>query len=335
MKNVLITGHNGYIGPHMIDVLRSNGGFNIFGCDINLFSDVAWRELPIPDVEWIKDFRELTEKDLAQIDTVVHLAAISNDPMGELNPDITLNINGKGTVEFAKLCKAAGVKKFLMSSSCSIYGKSEKMNMVETDNTDPLTTYAKSKIHVEEHLYNLGSGDFCVRFLRNSTAYGDSPNLRIDLVVNNFLACAVARNELRIMSDGTPWRPLIHCRDIANAFALFIDAPNDLINKQVVNIGANDQNFQVSDVAKIAQDIFPGCILNFTGEAVNDSRDYKVNFDKFTKMFPDFSFEYNLKTGMKELAARLVDFNFSAQDFDGEQFVRLKIIAKKLDLIAA
>lgn len=333
MKNVLITGHNGYIGPHMIDVLRNIGGFNIFGCDINLFSDVAWRELPVPDVEWIKDFRDLTKKDLSQIDTVVHLAAISNDPMGELDPNITLNINAKGTVEFAKLCKAAGVKKFLMSSSCSIYGKSDKIDMVETDITDPLTTYAKSKIYVEEHLYNIGSSDFCVSFLRNSTAYGDSPNLRIDLVVNNFLACAVARNELRIMSDGTPWRPLIHCRDIANAFAIFIDASHDLINQQVVNIGANDQNFQVSDVAEIAQEIFPDCSINFTGEAVNDSRDYKVNFDKFNKMFPDFSFEYSLKTGMKELAAKLVDFNFSAQDFDGEQFVRLKTIAKKLDFI--
>ena len=334
MKNVLITGHNGYIGPHMIEVLRNKGGFNIFGCDINLFSDAAWRELPVPDVEWIMDFRDLTEQDLAQIDTVVHLAAISNDPMGELNPEITLNINAKGSVEFANRCKKAGVRKFLMSSSCSIYGKSDKMDMIETDDTEPLTTYAKSKIYVEEHLYNLGSDDFCVSFLRNSTAYGDSPNLRIDLVVNNFLACAVARNELRIMSDGTPWRPLIHCRDIANAFSLFVDAPYDLINKQVVNIGANDQNFQVSDVADIAQVLFPGCTIKFTGEAVNDSRDYKVNFDKFYEMFPNFSLEYSLETGMKELASRLIDFDFSEQDFDGDQFVRLKMIAKKLELIS-
>ena len=205
--------------------------------------------------------------------------------------------------------------------------------MVETDNTEPLTTYAKSKIFVEEKVNKLASNDFCVSFLRNSTAYGDSENLRIDLVVNNFLACAVARNELQIMSDGTPWRPFIHCRDIANAFMLFVEASAGMINQQVVNIGANNQNFQVSDVANVAQEIFPGCNINFTGEAVNDSRDYKVNFDKLTKMFPHFKLEYTLETGMIELAQKLIDFKFSDNDFNGDQFVRLKAITKKLELL--
>lgn len=322
----------GYIGPHMIEILKKKGNFKVFGCDIGLFRDVAWRKLTKPDVEWVKDFRELTTEDLKEIDTVIHLAAISNDPMGELDPNITTNINATGTVDFAQTCKNAGVNKFLMSSSCSIYGKSDKMDMIETDFTEPLTTYAKSKIFVEENLNKIASKDFCVSFLRNSTAYGDSENLRIDLVVNNFLACAVARNELQIMSDGTPWRPFIHCRDIANAFMLFVEAPSDLINKQVVNIGSNDQNYQVSDVANIAQELFPGCKINFTGEAVNDSRDYKVNFDKFTKIFPDFKFEYTLSVGMRELAQKLIEFKFSDDDFNGDQFVRLKVVAKKLEL---
>jgi nucleoside-diphosphate-sugar epimerase len=322
----------GYIGPHMIEILKKKGNFKVFGCDIGLFRDVAWRKLTKPDVEWVKDFRELTTEDLKEIDTVIHLAAISNDPMGELDPNITTNINATGTVDFAQTCKDAGVNKFLMSSSCSIYGKSDKKDMIETDFTEPLTTYAKSKIFVEENLNKIASKDFCVSFLRNSTAYGDSENLRIDLVVNNFLACAVARNELQIMSDGTPWRPFIHCRDIANAFMLFVEAPSDLINKQVVNIGSNDQNFQVSDVANIAQELFPGCKINFTGEAVNDSRDYKVNFDKFTKIFPDFKFEYTLSVGMRELAQKLIEFKFSDDDFNGDQFVRLKVVAKKLEL---
>ena len=323
----------GYIGPHMVEILQKKGNYKVFGCDIGLFSDVAWRTLTKPDIEWVKDFRDLTKEDLKEIHTVIHLAAISNDPMGELDPNITTNINAIGTVDFAKLCKEAGVDKFLMSSSCSIYGKSEKMDMVETDNTEPLTTYAKSKIFVEEKVNKLASNDFCVSFLRNSTAYGDSENLRIDLVVNNFLACAVARNELQIMSDGTPWRPFIHCRDIANAFMLFVEASAGMINQQVVNIGANNQNFQVSDVANVAQEIFPGCNINFTGEAVNDSRDYKVNFDKLTKMFPHFKLEYTLETGMIELAQKLIDFKFSDNDFNGDQFVRLKAITKKLELL--
>ena len=334
MKNILITGHNGYIGPHMIEILKKAGGYKIFGCDVNLFKDVAWRDLPSVDEDFDKDFRSLSEKELSKIDTVIHLAAISNDPMGELDENITLNINAYGTVDFAEKCKRAGVKRFLMSSSCSIYGKSGKADMVETDPTEPLTTYAKSKIYVEHHVAHLASDEFCVSFLRNSTAYGDSHNLRIDLVVNNFLACAVARNEIRIMSDGTPWRPLIHCRDIANVFKIFVDAPIELINGEIVNIGANDQNFQVRDVATLAQEIFPKCKIIFTGEAVNDSRDYKVSFNKLNEMFPEFEFEYNLRSGMIELADSLKAYNFTDIDFGGEQFVRLKTIRKKLGLIS-
>ncbi len=333
MKNVLVTGHKGYIGPHLINILKKSNEYKIFGCDIGLFSDVAWRTLPNVDIEFNKDFRDLTELELSQIDTVVHLAAISNDPMGDLDENITLNINAYGTEEFAEKCKKAGVKRFLMSSSCSIYGKSDKENMVETDETEPLTTYAKSKIYVEEKVSKMSSDNFCVSFLRNSTAYGDSDNLRIDLVVNNFLSCAIAKNEIQIMSDGTPWRPLIHCKDIANAFKLFIDAPSNLINNQIVNIGSNNENFQVKDVADIAKKLFPDCDITYTGEAVNDSRDYKVNFNKFKNMFPDFNFEYNLLSGMEELAKRLIDYSFSQDDFDGDQFIRLKTISKKLDLI--
>ena len=334
MKNILITGHKGYIGPHLVDILRKNENYKVYGCDIGLFEEVAWKKLPEVDIEFKKDFRNLTIEDLSEIDTVVHLAAISNDPMGDLDENITLGINATGTVNFAKTCKDAGVKKFLMSSSCSIYGKSEKENMIETDDTEPLTAYAKSKIFVEENVGKLSSDNFCVSFLRNSTAYGDSNNLRIDLVVNNFLACAIAKNEVRIMSDGSPWRPLIHCRDIANVFKLFIDSHSHHINNQVVNIGSNDQNFQVKDVAEITKEIFPECKIIFTGEAVNDSRDYKVNFDKFNKMFPEFKFEFDLRKGMIELSNSLKSYGFSASDFDGDQFIRLKIIEKKLHLIS-
>jgi nucleoside-diphosphate-sugar epimerase len=334
MKNILITGHNGYIGPHMIEVLRKKNKYQIYGCDINFYKDSAWRALPSPDISYNTDFRNLTLEELSKIHTVIHLAAISNDPMGELDPEITLNINAKGTIDFAKKCKLAGVSRFLMSSSCSIYGKSDIENMSETDLTEPLTTYAKSKIYAENEMLMLNSDDFCISFLRNSTAYGDSPNLRIDLVVNNFLACGISSNEIRIMSDGTPWRPLIHCRDIANAFLLFVEASSNLINGQIVNIGSNNQNFQVKDVADIAQEILPNCKVIYTGEAINDSRDYKVNFDKFTTLFPNFIPEYELKSGMIDLVAKMIEFNFSQEHFLSDQFYRLNVISKKLNLLS-
>lgn len=334
MRNVLITGHNGYIGPHLVEILKDVPGLKVYGCDVNLFREDAWRELPIPDVEFDMDFRNLSEDQLFEIDTVIHLAAISNDPMGDLDENITLNINAHGTVAFAETCKRAGVNRFLMSSSCSIYGKSEKEDMVETDPTEPLTTYAKSKIYVEQKVGALASDEFCASFLRNATAYGYSPNLRIDLVVNNFLACAIARNQIQIMSDGSPWRPLIHCRDIANAFKAFLEAPVALINTGVFNIGANDQNFQVKDVADIANELFPSCNIVYTGEAVNDSRDYKVCFNKFRDAFPTFEFEYDLRKGMADLAEALEQHGFNEGDFSGDQFVRLRALESKIGLIS-
>ena len=333
MKKILITGHLGYIGPHMVDIIKNRTNYETHGCDIGLFSDNAWEDFPAVDKEYVCDFRDLTDEILSKIDTVIHLAAISNDPMGDLDENITMNINAVGTIEFAKKCKSAGVKKFLMSSSCSIYGKSEKLDMVETDKTEPLTAYAKSKIIVEEALIEMADDTFCVSFLRNSTAYGHSKNLRIDLVVNNFLACAVGLGEIRIMSDGSPWRPLIHCRDIANAMFLFMEADNNKVNKQIINVGENSQNFQVKDVADITQEIFPNVKISYTGEAVADSRDYKVNFDKFSSFFPDFKFEYDLESGMKELAEKLLEYKFSEDDFNGDQFVRLRTLKNKLSKI--
>ena len=192
----------------------------------------------------------------------------------------------------------------------------------------------RDRIYAENEMLMLNSDDFCISFLRNSTAYGDSPNLRIDLVVNNFLACGISSNEIRIMSDGTPWRPLIHCRDIANAFLLFVEAPSNLINGQIVNIGSNNQNFQVKDVADIAQEILPNCKVIYTGEAINDSRDYKVNFDKFNTLFPNFIPQYELKSGMIDLVAKLIEYNFSQEHFLSDQFYRLNVISKKLNLLS-
>lgn len=332
MHRVLITGHQGYIGPHLVRLLKKKNYF-VGGVDLGLFLENAWEKLISPDLEVCDDFRNLTSEFLQQFDTVVHLAAISNDSMGELDEQITIKINSKGTVEFASECKKAGVKRFLMSSSCSLYGKSGKSVMTEENKMVPLTAYARSKVYVEHNVSKLADESFCTSFLRNATAYGYSPNLRIDLVANDFLACAISKNEIRIMSDGTPWRPLIHCEDIANAFIYFIEADSEKINNQIVNVGANDQNFQVRDVADIAGDIFPKTKVAYTGEAVSDSRDYKVNFDKLNNMFPNFKLKHDLRSGMFELANKLITYKFDESDYDGDQFFRIRTLKNKLHLI--
>lgn len=329
---VLVTGHNGYIGAHLVPLLKAAGHF-VIGNDINLFGGCEWETLTKPDIELIKDLRELTENDLKGVDCVMHLAAISNDPMGDLNPQITYDINRDGSIRLAELSKKAGVSRFLFSSSCSIYGKSDKPYMVETDPTVPLTAYAISKIETEKAVSAMADENFSPAFLRNSTAYGHSAMLRIDLVVNNLLACAIARGDIRIMSDGSPWRPLIHCKDIARAFVAFLEAPKETIHNQIVNIGANEENFQVKDVGDLVNKLVPNASIVYTGEVGSDSRDYKVNFDYLGKLLPTFKLEYTLEKGMEELYQKYKEHHFSQDDFEGEQFVRLRTLKKRLSLL--
>src|SRR5579862_5525647 len=238
---VFVTGHRGYIGVHLVDLLKQHG-HSVTGCDLNLFDGCEWEQFTRPDVERIEDIRTLTVRDLDGYDCVMHLAAISNDPMGDLNPEITYSINREGSLRLGKIAKEAGVPKFLFSSSCSIYGKGENLDLDEHSGLNPISAYARSKIETEEGLRKMADANFSPVFLRNATAYGSSPMLRIDLVANNLLGCAYARGDIRIHSDGSPWRPLIHCRDIARAFIAFLEAPRAAIHNQAVNIGAGPEN---------------------------------------------------------------------------------------------
>ncbi|MDX2188814.1 MAG: SDR family oxidoreductase [Bacteroidota bacterium] len=330
MKKILVTGHTGYIGVHLVELLKK-AGYYVIGVDINLFEGCEWEPITKPDSEIIKDIRSLTVENLKGVECVMHLAAISNDPMGDLNADITYSINREGSIRLAKIAKEAGVSRFLFSSSCSIYGKSDKPDMEETDPTTPLTAYAISKIDCEKAISEMADDSFSPAFLRNATAYGHSPMLRIDLVVNNLLACAVARGDIRIMSDGTPWRPLIHCKDIARAFVAFLEAPKEKIHNQIVNIGGNKENFQVKDVGDLVQKLVPYAQIVYTGEAGNDSRDYKVRFDKLNKLLPNFKLEYTLESGMAELFEKYKENHFSEKDFNSDQFVRLRTLKKRLE----
>ncbi len=331
---IFVTGHKGYIGPHLVSLLKEAGHF-VTGCDINLFEEAKIAELVSPDKELIKDIRNLTVDELKGYDCIMHLAAISNDPMGDLNPEITYSINREGSINLAKLSKAAGIKKFLFSSSCSIYGKGANNDLDENAAVNPLTAYAISKIDVEKQLTAMADENFCPVFLRNSTAYGYSPIFRIDLVVNNLLACAISKGDIRIMSDGQPWRPLIHCKDIARAFVEFASAPSEKINAKAINIGSNEENYQVKDVADIVQKLIPTAKIVFTGEVGNDPRDYRVNFDLLHKILPGFKLEYSLQSGMQDLFEKLQSIHFSERDFDGERYIRIKLLRKHLDKILA
>jgi nucleoside-diphosphate-sugar epimerase len=327
---VLVTGHQGYIGVHLVKLLKE-AGHRVVGCDLNLFEGCAWEPVVAPDREILRDVRALTTRDLEGCDCVMHLAAISNDPMGDLDPEITREINARGSIALARAAKAAGVPRFLFSSSCSIYGKTEGRSLAEEDALNPVSVYAESKIVAEEGIAPLADSSFSPAYLRNATAYGHSPMLRIDLVVNNLLGCAVAKGDIRIMSDGSPWRPLIHCKDIARAFLAFLEAPAAAIHNQSVNVGGDAENYQVRDVAEVVQRLVPSAKIVYTGEVGKDPRDYRVDFGKLGRLLPDFRLEYDLASGMEELFARYRDHGFSAADFDGDQFVRLRTLRHRLD----
>jgi nucleoside-diphosphate-sugar epimerase len=330
---VFVTGHRGYIGSHLVDVLKQEG-HAVIGCDLGLFEGCAWAPVVKPDRELVKDTRQVEPADLDGCDCVMHLAALSNDPMGALDRELTLSVNRDASVRLAKLAKQVGVPRYLFAGSCSVYGKGEKLDLEESDPLHPLTAYAQSKIETETALSELADDTFSPVYLRNSTAFGYSPMLRIDLVVNNLLGSAMAYGEIRIQSDGTPWRPLIHCRDIARAFVAFAQAPRPAVHNRAVNVGGNRQNYQVRDVADQVRRLMPHATVTFTGEVGADPRNYRVKFDLLNQLLPDFRLEYDLEHGMEELHRAMVDHDFGRQHFEGDQFVRLRTLKHRMHLLS-
>jgi nucleoside-diphosphate-sugar epimerase len=329
---VFVTGHKGYIGSHLVDILKQEG-HTVVGCDLGLFDGCAWEPVVRPDKELVKDTRKIEAADIQGCDAIMHLAALSNDPMGAMDGALTLDVNRDASVRLAQLAKQVGVPRYLFAGSCSVYGKGVKLDLDESDPLQPLTAYAQSKIETEIEVSKLADEHFSPVFLRNSTAYGHSPMLRIDLVVNNLIGSALAYGEIRIQSDGSPWRPLIHCRDIARAFVAFAKAPRAAVHNKAVNVGANKENFQVRDVGNQVERLVPSAKITYTGEVGADPRNYRVKFEMLGRVLPDFKLQYDLQSGMEELHKKMVDHKFSKADFESDQFVRLRKLKTRMQLL--
>jgi nucleoside-diphosphate-sugar epimerase len=329
---VFVTGHRGYIGAHLVELLKREG-HHVTGCDLALFDGCGWEKFTAADRELTKDVRHVSAHDLEGHDCVMHLAAISNDPMGAIDANVTHEINRDASIRLAKVAKAVGVGRFLFAGSCSIYGAGKSLDLDERAALNPLTAYAESKIESEQAIAALADDAFSPVFLRNATAYGHSPMLRIDLVVNNLIGSALAYGQIRIQSDGTPWRPLIHCRDIARAFIALAKAPRDAIHNRAINVGANSENYQVRNVGDQVRRLIPSAQIVYTGEVGNDPRNYRVKFDLLSSLLPGFALEYDLEKGMAELHRKMVQHGFSKADFEGDRFVRLRMLKKRFTML--
>ncbi len=328
---ILLTGNLGYVGSVLTPLLQSLG-HSIVGYDSGYFKDCLLSSADDNFTQIIKDIRDVELADIKGVDAVIHLAGLSNDPLGELMPGLTEEINLEGTIKLANFAKQAGVSRFIYASSQSMYGISDTDSELDEDlsNKNPVTAYAKTKWEAELRLNDLHSDFFTVCSFRPSTVFGVSPRLRCDIVFNNLVACAYTTNKIEIKSDGTPWRPVVHVQDVCAAFVAGLNAPRELIGGRAYNVGIPNGNFTVRELAEAAQRSVPGSELVFTGEHSNDSRTYKVSFNRILTELKDyFTPAWDLDSGGLELVNYFNDINFTEEDFRGWKAVRLK----KLNLL--
>lgn len=327
---VLLTGHAGYIGTVLSRLLTARN-HDVYGLDSELFTESTYGDEPAAIPSRKKDIRDLTPADLDGYDAVIHLAGLSNDPLGDLNPDLTYEINHIASVQLATLAKAAGVPRFIFSSSCSYYGAGGEGMLTEDAPFNPVTPYGMSKVLVERDVSAMADDTFSPTFMRNATAYGVSPRLRFDLVLNNLVAWAVTQGTVYMKSDGMAWRPLVHIEDISRAMIAVLESPRGSVHNEVYNVGRTSDNYLIRDLAEIVRETVPNSRIEFAEGKSADSRTYRVDCDKYAESFPAMPLIWDARRGARELYDTYMKFGLSLDDFEGPRYKRIAKLQRLID----
>ena len=320
---VLVTGHRGYIGCALVPLLQQ-AGHTVVGLDSDLYRRCTFSGNMAEIASIDRDIRDVTPQDLqGGYDAVLHLAGLSNDPLGNLDPELTISINHEATVSLARLARDAGIPRFVFSSSCSLYGAAGDNFVDETAEANPVTPYGAAKIMSEQALSELATDDFSPTFLRNATAYGFSQRVRFDLVVNNLTAWALTTGRVLMKSDGTPWRPIVHIEDISRAFVAVMEAPREVVHLQAFNVGRNEENYRIREIADAVSELVPGCRIDYEDGAGPDTRCYRVDCSKIARMVPAFQPQWTVRKGIVQLRDAYIDAGLRQEWFEGPRFSRV------------